>query len=60
MNMDCFSIAEMLRLLQAAWDEDKNDWLLLAVTFRYALRSHEAVGLTGNNVIGEHLVELVV
>jgi|ERR1017187_4570119 integrase/recombinase XerD len=54
--MDCFSIAEMLRLLQAAWDEDKNDWLLLAVTFRYALRAAEAVSLRGDSVIGEHLV----
>src|ERR1039457_4739282 len=54
--MDCFSIADVLRLLQAAWDEDQNDWLRLAVTFRYALRAPEAVSLKGDSVIGEHLV----
>jgi len=54
--MDCFSIAEILRLLQAAWDKDEQDWLLMAVAFLFALRASEAVGLTADNVIGDYLV----
>src|SRR5437660_12864447 len=54
--MDCFSIEEILRLLQAAWDRNQEDWLLLAVTFLYALRASEAVGLKGDSIVGEYLV----
>jgi integrase len=54
--MDCFSIAQILQLLDVAREKNEADWLLLAVTFRYALRAHEAVGLRGDNVVGEHLV----
>ena len=54
--MDCFSIEQVLALLSAAKAESEEDWLMLAVTFLYAMRAHEVVGLKGDNVVGEYLV----
>lgn len=54
--MDCFSFSEVRQLLQCAWDRNRKDWLLLCVTFQHALRAHEAVGLTADNVVGDYLV----
>jgi integrase len=54
--MDCFSMEQMLRLLQCAWDRKREDWLLLCTTFLHALRAHEAVGLTADNVVGDYLI----
>jgi integrase len=54
--MDCFSFPEILRLLQCAWDRNRRDWLQLCVTFLHALRAHEVVGLTTDNVVGDSLV----
>ncbi|MGH9505249.1 MAG: tyrosine-type recombinase/integrase [Terriglobales bacterium] len=54
--MDCFSFDEILRLLQCAYDRDRRDWLLLCVTFLHALRAHEVVGLTADNVVGDYLI----
>jgi integrase len=54
--MDCFSLPQVLQLLKAAYDRNRRDWLLLCVTFLHALRAHEAVGLTADNVVGDYLV----
>lgn len=54
--MDCFSIEQILRLLQAAWDRNQLHELLLCVTFLHALRAHEAVGLTADNIVGDYLI----
>lgn len=54
--MDCFSIDEVLQLLQCAWDRHRKDWLLLCTTFLHALRAHEVVGLTADNIVGDYLV----
>jgi integrase len=54
--MDCFSIEQILGLLQCAWDRNRRDWLLLCTTFLHALRAHEAVGLTRDNVVGDYLI----
>jgi site-specific recombinase XerD len=54
--MDCFSLPQVLQLLQCAWDRNRKDWLLLCVTFLHALRAHEAVGLTADNVVGDYLL----
>jgi len=54
--VDVFSIEQILQLLQAAWDDSPDDWLLLAVTFICALRRAEAVGLKPENIIGSHIV----
>lgn len=54
--MDCFSLPEVLRLLQCAWDRNRRDWLLLCTTFLHALRAHEVVGLTTDNIVGDYLV----
>jgi integrase len=54
--MDCFSFSEVLKLLECAKQESERDWLLLLVTFLHALRAHEVVGLTADNVVGDYLI----
>jgi len=54
--VDAFSIEEILRLLAAAKAEDEGDWLLIATTFLHALRASEAVGIKGDNIVGDYLV----
>lgn len=51
-----FEIGEMLKLLAEARRESERDWLLICVTFVHALRASEAVGLTGDNIVGTKLV----
>ena len=47
---------QILALLEAAMNEDPDDWLLLATTFIHALRASEAVAITRDNVKGTRLV----
>jgi integrase len=54
--MDCFSIEQILRLLQVAWDRNRKHRLMLCTTFLHALRAHEVVGLTAHNVVGDYLI----
>jgi integrase len=54
--MDCFSIEQILQLLQSAWDRDRRHWLALCTTFLHALRAHEVVGLRADNIVGDYLV----
>lgn len=52
---DILEFAQVLTLLQAAYEEDQADWLLLAVAFIHALRASEAVAITADNIIGTRL-----
>jgi|ERR1017187_5588482 site-specific recombinase XerD len=54
--MDIFSSDEVLRVLALAMEESADDWLLMAVTFIYALRRAEAVSLKADNLDADYLV----
>jgi integrase len=54
--MDCFSIEQILQLLQCAWDRNRLHRLMMCTTFLHALRAHEVVGLTADNIVGDYLI----
>jgi integrase len=51
-----FDIEQILRLLQAAKDDNETAWLLMAVAFIHALRAGEAVEIRPSNVVDGKLI----
>lgn len=54
--MDTFSKPQIRALLTAARAARESDWLMILVGFCHALRASEVVGLTRDNIVGQHLV----